>query len=120
MSEMRISGPGMAHEAAYTSAYMAWLGEEPAFTTKTSKFVDTIDYIWLSQTALEHLGGVLAGIPVEDKEEFLAGYATTQPGLASTEEALATVVGAAAFPAAMPDEAHFPSDHMAIGCVLKM
>ena len=68
--------------------------------------------------------GVLGGVPVDDKEQFEAAFPAGLAGeegcLASKEEAMMTVEDAAEFPVTMPDDIQFPSDHMAIGCVIRM
>ena len=46
--------------------------------------------------------------------------AAARPPLASELEAAATVLEAAQFPRGMPDARRYASDHLAIGCVLKL
>lgn len=118
----------------YSSAYQRWLGVEPAFTTRTTGFTDTIDYLWLSDPG--RLCGVLGGVPVPDVNEFEACLASESDsgtlhgmdgdivpfrrGVAPQAAALASVANAVSFPESMPDARRFPSDHLAIGCVLKL
>lgn len=127
MHDMRIVGVTPdGSQRRYWSAYKAWMGCEPLFTTRTLKFTDTIDYIWISQTARGGLEGVLGGVPVEDKERFEAAFKPSDPEVegrrkvASKDEAMATVMDVGEFPVTMPDEVQFPSDHLAIGCVIRL
>lgn len=105
----------------FSSAHKTWLGVEPFFTTKTIGFTETIDYIWLSPEATKRLSGILSGIPVEDKAAYLKSYQSHRvQGRASFSDAVAAVEDASAWPVGMPDIERFASDHMAIGCVLRL
>jgi len=106
----------------FSSAYKTWMGQEPDFTTVTPKFCATIDYLWLSRSAVGKLCGVLSGVPVHNKDEFSQQYLEGKVrGIASYEDATATVEDASRFPKnGIPTTNEYPSDHIAVGCAVRL
>lgn len=80
------------------SSYLALRGREPPLTTKTPGFAGCLDYLWLSESHFEVLQTL--EMPYGGADEI------TDPDDVTDLPPL-------------PDE-HHPSDHIAMGCVVKL